>query len=502
MSYTPIDPTVLIGVLNNQGTQATSAKQDTGISLAQNGTSSATVIMNDFGTAATAANQVTNTSVLTNIQNYQGTVFKTAIWGTGSNTGSDFVLQQSQVDNGRLLVSAAFDDTPSLDAFSRLRTSHPAFRFDGQFTYQFNTDTWDNSSTSGSIAYDATNRLVTLANDAGTNVSVLQSHYHSPYTPGRSQLAFMTFNMKLAPATGITKRVGYFDGNNGIFLEWDSVNGISVNIASNSTNGNQQVTQANWNMDKLNGSGPSGITLDLTKVQIFFVSFQALYVGRVICGFDIDGRLVPVHQFTHANKVAYPYTQQASQPVRYEVRGTNSTGANMDCICASVISEGGEELLSLPGRAFSVNITTGTSVSTRLPMLTVRPKQVINGVRNQALMVPQQITVNSSTNPCLVELVRNGTTTPNTFVNVDNTNSMAEYSESPTSITGGQTVYSAMCGKDQAITLPINGDVIGRLIGAYSHVLPANPADTFTIAVTSLNANATVTVGFNWKEIR
>lgn len=481
---------------------STAANQQAQTTVLQTGTSIATVIMNDQGTLATAANQTVNTAVISSILNSQGTVFKSVIWGTGTGAGVDFVAQQVRIDNNRLLVSATFDDTMSLDAFSRLRVSSPAYRFDGQFTYESNTDTWDNSSTSGSLAYDFTNRLVTLANDAGTNVSVLQSHYHSPYTPGRSQLVFLTFNFKTAPTSGVTKRAGYFDGNNGIFLEWDATVGVSVNIVSDTANGSQQVTQANWNVDKLNGAGASGYTIDLTKVQILFVSFQALYTGRVIVGFDIDGRLVPVHQFTHANKVVYPYTQQASQPVRFEVRGTNATGARMDCICASVLSEGGGELLNLPGRAFSYNITTGTSVTSRVPMLSVRCKQVFNGVRNQAIMVPQQITANSTTNPCLIELVRNGTVSPSVFLDVDSANSMVERSESGTAITGGQTVYSCMCSKDWSGVFPINTDVLGRLIGAYSHVLPVNPADTFTIVVTALNASSSVTVGFNWKEIR
>ena len=248
MSYSPIDPTVLTGVLNNQGTQATSANQATAISLAQNGTATAAVVMNNTGTLATAlgqsnanasltsivnnqgslstaANQLTQialaqngTSVLTVIMNNEGTlassvnqsaanaylsqiavntgtvgtstgpISRIEVWGTGLYNGTN-ASNEAQVKQGRLQVAASLNDATNLDAFSRLRTSHPAYRFDGQFTYQFNTDTWDSSSTSGSIAYDQTNRMVTLANDAGTNVTVLQSHYHAPYTPGRSQLA-------------------------------------------------------------------------------------------------------------------------------------------------------------------------------------------------------------------------------------------------------------------------------------------------------------------------
>lgn len=561
MSYSPIDPTVLTGVLNNQGTQATSANQATAISLAQNGTATATVVMNNTGTLAdrlgqsnanasltslvnntgtlsTAANQLTQialaqngTSVLTVIMNNEGTlassvnqtsanaylsqiavntgtigtsagpISRVEVWGTGLYNGTN-ASNEAQVKQGRLQVAASFNDATNLDAFSRLRVSTPAFRFDGQFTYQFNTDTWDSASTSGSIAYDPVNRMVTLANDAGTNVTVIQSHYYAPYTPGRSQLALATFNMKTAPTAGQTKRAGYFDGNNGMFIEWDATDGVSVNLISDTSNGSEKILQANWNIDPLNGLGPSGYTLDLTKTQIFFISMQALYVGRVIVGFDIDGDLVPVHAFQHANRVVAPYIQQASLPIRYELRGTNSVGSRMDAICASVMSEGGQELLEIPGRAFSVSLAAGTAVTTEVPMLAIRPKQTLNGVRNQGLVLPQQLSAYSRTNGARIRLIRNGTITPAVWTDVSTQNSMVEWSPSATAVTGGETVFTAFVDQEGGVSFPLSADSLGRILGAYSHVLTTNPADTFVVTAASVNATCNVQVGINWKEIR
>ena len=499
--------TTLAQIMNNQGTLtptvgATSANQLTQIALAQNGTSALTVIMNNEGTLATAANQITEIAALSALVSSQGTARPTALWGTGEWNGTDANFQQVQVNQGRMQVDVSITDPKNLDAFSRLRTSHPAYRFDGQFTYQFNTDTWDATSTSGSIAYDSVNRMVTLANDAGTNVTVLQSHYYAPYTPGRSQLALATFNMKTAPTAGQTKRVGYFDGNNGLFVEWDATNGVSVNCISDTAAGSEKILQANWNIDPLNGLGPSGFTLDLTKTQIFFISMQALYVGRVIVGFDIDGNLVPVHAFLHANRIVAPYIQQAAQPIRYELRGTNSVGSRMDAICASVMSEGGEELLNMPGRAFSVSLAAGTGVTAEVPMLAIRPKQTLNGVRNQGLVLPQQVTAYSRTNGSRIRLIRNGTISPAVWVDVSTQNSMCEYSVSPTSVTGGETVYTAFCDQEGGVAFSLDSSSLGRILGAYSHVLTTNPADTFVLTAASVNATANVQVGINWKEIR
>lgn len=415
------------------------------------------------------------------------------------------------VDDGYLNVRANLEDGPNLDSFSRLRVSTPAYRFDGQFVYQFNTDVWDSSTTGGSVAHDAVNRMVTLTADAGTNVSVLQSHYHAPYTPGRSQLAFMSFNFKAAPTTQVTKRVGYFDGSNGVFLEWDAVNGVSVNIASGTAAGNQQVKQANWNIDKMDGTGISGITLNLTKVQLFYVQMQALYVGRVIVGFDIGGVLRPVHQFTSANSASYPYIQQASQPIRYEVRGTNAVSSSIDAICSSVISEGGPELADIYGRSFTANTAAAAlAVTARRPVLSIRPASLFNGLRNNALMIPQQLCVAANTNVAFVELIRNGTITgpANTpWLSVDSANSVAEYNINGTAISGGQPVTSDFVPANTTpttghLTKALDAKALGRMMLSYSYVLQTNPYDTFSVVITPATGTTNVQAALNWKEIR
>lgn len=422
--------------------------------------------------------------------------------GTATTTPYD-VTQHNQ----RLDCNVLIDDGVNLDAFSRLRVSTPGYRFDGQFTYQINNDNWDTTSTGGGAVYDATNRMVVLSTNAtaGANVTVLQSHYHAPYTPGRSQLSFTTFNFKVAPTSGITKRAGNFDGNNGIFIEWDATTGVSVNIASNSSNGSEQALQANWNLDKLDGTGPSGVTLDLTKTQIFFASYQSLYVGRVVVGFDIDGQLVPVHAFTHANKIAFPYFQQASQPIRYELRGTNAAASSMDAICASVISEGGAELVDMPGRVFSANnASTAVVVNGALPVISIRLKSNFNGVRNNTVALPQSSgLLNTSNTSVLYYLVRNGTVSGGAWSNVDATNSAVEVNTTATGITGGSVVFSDYISAQNRTASPTLNNQLSRLVLAYSYVLPANNADTLSIvALTVGGGNSNVYGAMTWKEIR
>ena len=104
--------------------------------------------------------------------------------------------------------------------------------------------------------------------------------------------------------------------------------------------------QSTWLYDKLDGTGPSGITLDLTQAQIFWTDIEWLGVGSVRCGFVINGQLIHCHSFHHANLLSSTYITTASLPLRYEIKNTGavSGGSTLKQICSSVISEGGYEL--------------------------------------------------------------------------------------------------------------------------------------------------------------
>jgi len=242
-----------------------------------------------------------------------------------------------------------YSDTPMFDAFGRLRSSTPETLFDSKLTRDSALNAWDDVQTSGSgttSTYSKNRASVTLA-VAGTTAGkrVRQTKVRHDYQPGKGQLILVTFVMGAA-ASGITKRVGYHTDQNGIFLQQTSTDlrfVIRTNVTGTPSDANS-ATQANWNIDKMNGSGPSKVTLDITKSQIMFIEFEWLGVGRVKVGFVVDGLYVPCHQFLNANVNASVYMSTPNLPVRYSIEN-DGTGAasSLECICASVVSEGGHQ---------------------------------------------------------------------------------------------------------------------------------------------------------------
>ena len=255
----------------------------------------------------------------------------------------------------------SYSNSPSIDAFGRLRVSTPFTLFDSSHRYSDNSLWATSTSTSGAAVFNANQGLVDLNVTAANGSQVLRETVKVfSYQPGKSLLILSTFVMSPAK-TNLRQRIGYFGAANGYYLEQNdtavsfvertSVSGLLVNTP---------VAQSSWNVDPMNGTGPSGITLDLTKAQILFMDLEWLGVGTVRIGFVINGNFYVCHKFHHANIIASTYITTASLPLRYEITNTGATSgiSTLKQICSTVLSEGGYEL---NGSQFAINTPIGTS---------------------------------------------------------------------------------------------------------------------------------------------
>lgn len=297
----------------------------------------------------------------------------------GGSLTVDGTVAATQSGTWTNLVRAA--DSASVDAFGRWRVSSPATIFDSKLLLDAAPLFWDDAQTSGSgtgsshSTATASCTLSVTASTAGTRVR--QTKRRISYQPGKSQLVLLTFTMGAA-ATGITRRAGYFDGDNGIFFEQTST-GVRWVVRSKRT-GNVVDTpaeQADWNLDTLNGLGTSGTTLNLTYSQIAVIDLRWLGVGRVRVGFVIDGiGIVYVHQFLNSNRRVGVYMSNPNLPIRYELTNSGAGGAaTFECICSAVSSEGGLDRtgLSLTVDRSSTGLTTLNDADL-YPLISIRLK--------------------------------------------------------------------------------------------------------------------------------
>lgn len=405
-----------------------------------------------------------------------------------------------------------FADSPQLDAFSRFRVSSQATLYESQAQYGLDSLRMESGNTSDGVApsWSANTRLVTLSVAAGATggTSFVQSFHYLPYQPGKSQFIAITGVMGAGTA-GAVKRYGYGDSANGIFYEQNGTGGVRFNRRT-STSGsvvNNTVDQANWNIDKFDGTGPSGTTLDVTKDFVLVIDLQFLSMGRVRIGFDIGGRVWYAHQFLAANILSVPYMQTASLPVLGEIIAAAGLAAPATCFwkCATVSSEGGyQEGL---GRKFAVegNINAGSGARTHV--LSIRPRATFNTLVNRIFVLPHDLLILAGTQPIYWELCIgvNFGATPPTWANVNATYSGMEFGINGTFVdltnglvidsgyvSGGAGVQRSAGDFDITLSYPITLNRAGAV----------RDLGTLSVLVTGIGGASQSRAALQWSEVR
>jgi hypothetical protein len=403
------------------------------------------------------------------------------------------------------LVGAANPTGMAVDAFGRARVSQPLTLFDLAHRYRDDNRIITSNSASGTtVAHNANAGLIecTLDTTSGSFIKRESIRVFS-YQPGKSLLILQTF--VLAPGkTGLRQRHGYFSTQNGIYIQLD---GTQLSFVERSFITGSVVetgiTQANWNVDPMDGTGPSGMTLDRTKAQIMFIDIEWLGLGTVRVGFVIDGQFIHCHSFHHANLIDSTYITTASLPVRTEFENTGTTASNstLKVVCTSVVSEGGYELR---GKQFTVgNLPTGAnqinlpSAGTFYPVRAIR----LNPDNLDAIVIPKEVSLMPiSTGFYQLKIVSDANVAGAVWANVASNSSVQYNVNTSATYSGGRDIFSVYFNSTNQSAAGVNlGD------GLFKYQLERNSFSntpfTFVLAVTSSAASANVCASVSWEEV-
>lgn len=336
-------------------------------------------------------------------------------------------------------------DNGSGNAFGHVRVSTPYTLFDSKQLVDNQPLFWDDQETSGSgtSSVHSTDRASTIigvgATTAGTRVR--QTFQRFNYQPGKSQLILLTGILSASGGgAGIVSRIGLFDTDNGIFLE-DDAGTISLGKRSNVTGSpvDATVAQSSWNLDIMDGSGPSGSTLDLTKTNILVIDFEWLGVGRVRIGFDVDGVTHYVHQFLNANFLTAVYMSNPNLPLRYEISNSGAgVASTLEHICGSVMSEGGAQDKGIIRYASTAGAhVTTVSENSIYAIIGIRLKAA--NISTNIKLISKAVILLSATATVEWLLIWNPTSVDGTFTYVDETDSSVQIARGSgtTTVTGG-----------------------------------------------------------------
>lgn len=406
-------------------------------------------------------------------------------------------------DSGNPL-SVSFPTT-NYDSFGRFRTSTSFTLFDSTQRYADNNKFATSNTATTSYSFQANTASIDMVVDTTSLAKVYRESYRVfAYQPGKSLLIINSCVMNTSKAN-LRQRVGYFSTDNGIFLEQsDDVYFVKRSKVTGSVV-DTKIAQSDWNIDPMDGTGPSGLTLNLAYPQIFWIDIEWLGVGTVRIGFVINGKFVHCHSIHHSNLSSSPagaYMQTAILPVRYEIENTGATASSstLKQIGSTVISEGGYEL---EGKMRSVGLAPTTASNYNLntanvfyPVASIRLKST----HLDAIVIPKNIAlVGTTQSDYRYKIISNANVAGGSWIS-DGADSAVEYNLSATSYTGGDDLRSSylISTGSQSLTVDLrDGDFEFQLERDSFTSTPR----TFTLAVAAKTNDAKVLASIDWEEV-
>lgn len=272
-----------------------------------------------------------------------------------------------------------------------------------------------------------------------TDSARVRSHSYYRYQAGKEQQVKLTGYHEAPLVANQVRRWGYFDDSNGIFFATSGSN-FGVYRRSSAIGGtvvDTFISQSAWNIDRLDGTGDSGVNLNLRLAQIY--EFHIDWLGVGIAEFYVNGILA--HRLSNPNSFAGPYMSTAQLPVAVDVQNSAaSTSGSFVFICSSVESAGGQKPPKYNFAAY--NASDVTVSTTEIPILAIRPGLTFRGIENRIQVFPENCVVSTEGSRAAFRVILNPTTiTGGTWVSSSVSSSCVEFNSTSTAFTGGETIY-------------------------------------------------------------
>jgi len=101
----------------------------------------------------------------------------------------------------------------------------------------------------------------------------------------------------------------------------------------------ERYRQSEFNLDRLDGTGPSGYVLDLSKMQMVFIDYSWYGAGKIRFGMrTVEGRIVYFHEIYNNNVNRKAYMRSGNLPGRFEIQSKSKTGTLLTSVASNSVS--------------------------------------------------------------------------------------------------------------------------------------------------------------------
>jgi hypothetical protein len=375
-----------------------------------------------------------------------------------------------------------------------------------QQSFEYTVDNTDLNENiiSGSASVTQANALAVISTGTTTgSESRLKSTHHARYRAGLGGVARLSAKYT-TPVAGTFQYAGLVDEHGAVaeFVNGYAVgfNGATATVARFQNDVLFEVTQANWD-DPLDGTGESGITMDFTKLNVFYIQFQYLGAGPIYFWTEDPDTGVPFrfHTIKYGNTNTTPSTYNPNYHMTfYADNGATTSDMIVSTASYGYFIEGQTELIEVHQPQFSSEQLSKAAVTTETAIFTIRNKATyptaspkVNYIDILLEHISASLEVAAAANIGQVRLIKNATLggTP-AYADINATNSVVEIDVAGTTVTGGRTLF----------VLDLAGKNAANLADVLPYKFIVHPGETITAAGTSASA-ATIKSLLLWKEL-
>lgn len=374
----------------------------------------------------------------------------------------------------RLKSSTVVSPGNQLDIMGRPIVSSQTTVFNSILARDKQPQYWDEQLIGAAAStYNSNSKSVLLSVGTASGDKVIRQTFRRfLYLTGQGTKISWTANLN-APKTNLRQRIGYFDENDGIFLQTSSLD-ISLVVRNSSTGSLVETTipRSSWD-DPLDGTGSSGVTIDFTKKSIFSINFAWQGAGNIRFGVFTGGEVIYFHNIDNSNINSTVYMRTPNLPIRMEIEniGITASASTLTQTCATLEFEGAGSPTKIP-RSVSNGVTTkSVGAGADVPVISMRVSALNVNTIIEILLAALYVTGN---NDIYYRVVIGGTLTGAVWTAAEG---YIEIDTTATAITGGTTVGSGYIKSGTSTNvaetgaLPFANNQIGKSIAGATTII-------------------------------
>jgi hypothetical protein len=228
--------------------------------------------------------------------------------------------------------------------------------------------------------------------------------------------------------------------------------------------------QYTWNIDRLDGTGPSGMIINPQRGNVYRITFQWLGFGAIIFWVEnpLTGKFIPIHNVSYTNQNTLVSLSKPNMQLSFAVASTTSTTPITLKTASGAMFVQGPVVRFDPNFAVSNDHQNRTAAETNAILIAIRNPRIYNDLTSQIEVVLRALNISSAKSGNGTRVVTTfsvviggtpSTALPYTYLGNGSATAISQPAAGSTTLSGGTVVFKSGVGAEGSETInlvPIN----------------------------------------------